>query len=45
MGIVTSDMRVVRGFIRKMNRMMQTNTAPSTSERFMLETELSMKLF
>ena len=41
-GSAISEMTVVRKFIRKMNRMMMTNIAPSISDFWMLSIELSM---
>ena len=41
-GMVTSEIRVVRAFIRKINRMITTKTAPSISDRRMLPIELSI---
>ena len=42
-GIVTSDIAVMRRFIRKSSRMRMTNRAPSYSDFWMLSMELSMK--
>ena len=42
-GMVTSDMTVVRTFIRKIKRTTTTNTAPSTRAFFTLSILLSMK--
>ena len=41
-GMVTSEMMVVRTFIRKMKSTMTTKMAPSMSERFTLSMELLM---
>ena len=42
-GMVTSEISVVRAFIKNMNRMSTTNMPPSTSDFLMFEIEASIK--
>lgn len=44
-GIVTSEMSVVRAFIKKIHNTSTTKTPPSMSDFFMLEIEESIKSF